>query len=202
MEERILEKSQTPNRTWTKEEKERVWDVCERAKKEGKPLTEAFRHLATLLPERSEAGIGMLYYSVLRKERSEKGPSEKKLPNPTRREALEGLPEALANLNRRIDQLEEGPDLMRILEGFTRMAKEWGEKDKAQDGVPLEVLKEKEEENKALKEQVEKLERAYQDALAIYELFTNMAAISQIMSLSDFKQQLKNNLDEWRQLLC
>ena len=33
----------------------------------GLPLTEAFRRSAKLLPHRSEAAIGMLYYNVLRK---------------------------------------------------------------------------------------------------------------------------------------
>ena len=59
----------TPVRNWTEEEKDVVWRQATEAKAEGLPLTEAFRRCAKLLPHRSEAAIGMLYYNVLRKER-------------------------------------------------------------------------------------------------------------------------------------
>lgn len=64
-------KTTAPVRNWTDEEKDVVWDQALRAKMEGLPLTEAFRRCARLLPHRSEAAIGMLYYNVLRKEREE-----------------------------------------------------------------------------------------------------------------------------------
>ncbi len=41
------------------------------------------------------------------------------------------------------------------------------------------------------------MKQSYDDALGIYDMFTNMASISQIMSLGDFKQQMKTTLDKW-----
>ena len=50
-------------------------------------------------------------------------------------------------------------------------------------------------------EDLHKLRDAYNDALGIYDMFTNMASISQIMSLGDFKQQMKTTLDKWGNVL-
>ena len=65
-----------------------------------------------------------------------------------------------------------------------------------------------------LKDNLAKLKAAYDDALGIclldfvnnvalgiYDMFTNMASISQIMSLGDFKQQMKTTLDKWGNVL-
>ena len=57
------------------------------------------------------------------------------------------------------------------------------------------------EENEKLQEKMAKLEQTYEDALGIYDMFTNMASISQIMSLGDFKQQMKTTLDKWGNVL-
>ena len=56
-------------------------------------------------------------------------------------------------------------------------------------------------ENARLIEDLNKLKDAYNDALGIYDMFTNMASISQIMSLGDFKQQMKTTLDKWGNVL-
>ena len=56
-------------------------------------------------------------------------------------------------------------------------------------------------ENARLMEDLHKLRDAYNDALGIYDMFTNMASISQIMSLGDFKQQMKTTLDKWGNVL-
>ncbi len=56
-------------------------------------------------------------------------------------------------------------------------------------------------ENQQLKDALSKLQQAYEDAVGIYDMFTNMASISQIMSLGDFKQQMKTTIDKWGNVL-
>lgn len=63
------------------------------------------------------------------------------------------------------------------------------------------TIEELQAENQRLREALEKLEQSYQDAVGVYEMFTNMASISQIMSLGDFKQQMKTTLDKWGNVL-
>ena len=55
--------------------------------------------------------------------------------------------------------------------------------------------------NQKLQEDLKQLREAYDDAQGIYDMFTNMASISQIMSLGDFKQQMKTTLDKWGNVL-
>jgi len=62
-------------------------------------------------------------------------------------------------------------------------------------------INELEQQNKVLTESLQKMQKAYDDALGIYDMFTNMASISQIMSLGDFKQQMKTTLDKWGNVL-
>ncbi len=73
--------------------------------KQPTPLTGAFRKAAKILPHRSEAAIGMLYYNVLRKEREE--PEAKPAAQPEFKvdkrllEAFQGLPEYMHELHKR-----------------------------------------------------------------------------------------------------
>ena len=100
-------------RNWTEEEKDVVWEQAIKAKAEGLPLTEAFRRCAKLLPHRSDAAVGMLYYNVLRKEREEPTlPPVKKVRteftvDPKLLEAFQGLPEYMQELTGRINSLEK-----------------------------------------------------------------------------------------------
>lgn len=202
-------------RMWTEEEKDVVWEQTLKAKEENLPLTEAFRRAAKLLPHRSEAAIGMLYYNVLRKERKEPVPQPRAAEPKTRSEfsidpklveAFQGLPEYIQQLNRKVEYLEErlqNPNPEAVLRALASLAESLcsqGEKD--------EYIKKLEAENASLREanaelqgSLAELKAAYDDALGIYDMFTNMASISQIMSLGDFKQQMKTTLDKWGNVL-
>ena len=108
------QKERTTGRIWTEEEKDIVWEKVMQAKANDQPLTEAFRQVAKILPHRSEAAVGMLYYNVLRKEREEP-PAPKPSP-PASRElrldpdliaAFQGLPEYIQQVDQRIQLLEK-----------------------------------------------------------------------------------------------
>ncbi|MCK9525190.1 MAG: hypothetical protein M0R49_04600 [Limnochordia bacterium] len=200
-----------PVRNWTEEEKDVVWEEAVAAKADGLPLTEAFRRCAKLLPHRSEAAIGMLYYNVLRKERDEPSTPPRQTRtelhvNPTLLEAFQGLPEYMQELQKKLSHLEEQvkkPDALAILRSIGQIAADLGS-----DGEQEALTKKLQEENAALRENnsrladdLRKLREAYDDALGIYDMFTNMASISQIMSLGDFKQQMKTTLDKWGNVL-
>ena len=204
-------KVSTPVRNWTEEEKDVVWEQAVKAKADGLPLTEAFRRCAKLLPHRSEAAIGMLYYNVLRKERDEpQAPTRKTRSeftvDPTLLEAFQGLPEYMQELNNKMRSLEkrvQNPDPLALLRSLGQIAGNMG--DEEQHAAEVKELQEEIEalkrENEKLEEDLRKLKEAYDDALGIYDMFTNMASISQIMSLGDFKQQMKTTLDKWGNVL-
>lgn len=204
-------KKAAPVRNWTMEEKDLVWEQAISAKAEGLPLTEAFRRSAKLLPHRSEAAIGMLYYNVLRKEREEPVVTPKKTRSgftvdPALLEAFQGLPEYIQELNSKIRSLEaqvKQPDPLAILHALGKLADSMSS-DEEQTARIKELEGEIEKlrnENARLIEDLNKLKDAYNDALGIYDMFTNMASISQIMSLGDFKQQMKTTLDKWGNVL-
>ena len=200
-----------PVRNWTEEEKDVVWEQAVKAKADGLPLTEAFRRCAKLLPHRSEAAIGMLYYNVLRKERDEpQAPTRKTRSeftvDPTLLEAFQGLPEYMQELNNKMRSLEkrvQNPDPLALLRSLGQIAGNMG--DEEQHAAEIKELQEEIEalkrENEKLEEDLKRLKDAYDDALGIYDMFTNMASISQIMSLGDFKQQMKTTLDKWGNVL-
>ena len=202
-------------RTWTDEEKDLVWEQTLKAKEENLPLTEAFRRCAKLLPHRSEAAVGMLYYNVLRKEREEPPPKPRTSTprphgefsvDPKLLEAFQGLPEYMHELNQRIQSLEhrlQDPDPLAILKALAQLTSGYSSQED-KDAQIKELQRENEElqrENEKLQADLRKLKEAYDDALGIYDMFTNMASISQIMSLGDFKQQMKTTLDKWGNVL-
>ncbi len=201
-------------RIWTEEEKDVVWEQACQAKENNQPLTGAFRKAAKILPHRSEAAIGMLYYNVLRKEREE--PEVKPAARPDAQpefkvdkrllEAFQGLPEYMHDLNKKMKRFEErlqNPDPGAILAALGSLA----HRDVEQEDYKARLQKLQEENqalretNDKLQEDLEKLKQSYDDALGIYDMFTNMASISQIMSLGDFKQQMKTTLDKWGNVL-
>ncbi|NLM40699.1 MAG: hypothetical protein GX199_00130 [Firmicutes bacterium] len=202
-------------RLWTEEEKDVVWEQALKAKEENLPLTEAFRRAAKLLPHRSEAAIGMLYYNVLRKERKEP-PAKPKAAAPKSSlefsvdpklvEAFQGLPEYMQQLNRKLESLEkrlDNPEPTAIIKALANLAAGFDtQEDKDAYIRQLEAENAKlREVNAELRESLAELKAAYDDALGIYDMFTNMASISQIMSLGDFKQQMKTTLDKWGNVL-
>lgn len=202
-------------RTWTEEEKDLVWEQALKAKAEGLPLTEAFRRCAKLLPHRSEAAVGMLYYNVLRKEREEPAPQPKSSTarpkaefsvDPKLLEAFQGLPEYMQALNKRIELMEkrlEEPDPVAILKALSQLAANFNNQDETNARLKelQEEITELQKTNAKLQKDLEQLKEAYEDAVGIYDMFTNMASISQIMSLGDFKQQMKTTLDKWGNVL-
>lgn len=200
-------------RIWTEEEKDIVWEQACQAKEKNEPLTGAFRKAARILPHRSEAAIGMLYYNVLRKEREEPEIRAKPAaPQPEFKvdkrllEAFQGLPEYMQELNKKMKRFEERlqhPDPASILNALARLASEDTEQETYK--TQLSELQKKNDkllkENEKLQTDLEQLRQSYDDALGIYDMFTNMASISQIMSLGDFKQQMKTTLDKWGNVL-
>ncbi len=202
----VANDDKSSGRNWTDAEKDLVWEQVIKGKSESLPLTECFRRTSRLLPHRSEAAIGMLYYNVLRKERDEKDipkPKPTQTQQPKRElkldseliEAFQGLPEYIAALHKRIDQLEEklnNPDQDAIVASLLKIFSDYQKHDST---LKLQT------ENRQLQERITKLNQAYEDALGIYDMFTNMASISQIMSLGDFKQQMKTTLDKWGNVL-
>ncbi|MDI9418739.1 MAG: hypothetical protein GX228_10555 [Firmicutes bacterium] len=199
----VHEHEKSSRRNWTEEEKNLVWEQVIQGKQDGLPLTECFRRISKLLPHRSEAAIGMLYYNVLRKERD-----DQEIPmtpaKPVRRdlkidteliEAFQGLPEYIAKLHKRIDQLEQKinqPSQESIIGALAEILNNYQQRNN---------LSQLQTENQQLKEALAKLQQAYEDAVGIYDMFTNMASISQIMSLGDFKQQMKTTIDKWGNVL-
>lgn len=204
-------------RNWTDEEKDIVWQQVLQAKEENTPLTEAFRRVNRILPHRSDAAVGMLYYNVLRKEREEAPKKKRANSNSSESspkfavdthllEAFQGLPEYIQELNGRIASLEkriENPDPMNIIGALAKLL----ESHSSQTDYK-EQVKQLQTENTALQKssedlelELKKLKEAYEDALNIYDMFTNMASISQIMSLGDFKEQIKITLDKWGNVL-
>lgn len=204
-------KGAAPVRNWTEEEKDIVWEQAISAKEDNLPLTEAFRRCAKLLPHRSEAAIGMLYYNVLRKEREEPVVPPKRVRSefavdPLLLEAFQGLPEYMQELNKKMHSLEarvQQPDPLAILKALAQIPKQDSNGD--DQASQIEKLQEANNElrqiNDKLQADLKKLREAYDDAIGIYDMFTNMASISQIMSLGDFKQQMKTTLDKWGNVL-
>lgn len=213
-------KERTAGRTWTEEEKDIVWETVLRAKANDQPLTEAFRQVARILPHRSEAAVGMLYYNVLRKEREEPPmepvqtpvkttsaakPRELKL-DPELIAAFQGLPEYIHQVDERIKRLEASvkmPSIDGIIAALGALVKSHEQVSTQTDQVTEleQTITELRKENADLRQALEKLQQSYNDAVGVYEMFTNMASISQIMSLGDFKQQMKTTLDKWGNVL-
>lgn len=112
----------------------------------------------------------------------------------------------MQELNQRLRTLEDRvnqPDPLSIIKALGQVAGSIGTTDDytAQLSSLQEEVETFREENKKLQEDLRKLREAYDDALGIYDMFTNMASISQIMSLGDFKQQMKTTLDKWGNVL-
>lgn len=207
-------------RNWTEAEKDIVWEQACKAKENDMPLTEAFRQVSRMLPHRSEAAVGMLYYNVLRKERQEpetittatsaqsqtKTKSREFRIDPDLIQAFQGLPEYIHQVNQRIEKLEqrvEKPSVKGIIQALVQLGEDHTDNEQLQK--ELDELRQTNEtlkrDNESLHADLEKIKQAYDDAIGIYDMFTNMASISQIMSLGDFKQQMKTTLDKWGNVL-
>ena len=163
----------------------------------------------------------MLYYNVLRKEREEpeivktappkpesqgKGAAREFRIDPDLIQAFQGLPEYIHQVNQRIEKLEQRidePSVKGIIQAMNQLAKNHMDNEELQRELSELRLRNEvlEKENATLHTDLEKIKQAYDDAVGIYDMFTNMASISQIMSLGDFKQQMKTTLDKWGNVL-
>ncbi len=220
----IIDKPEkSSGRNWTEQERDLVWEQVCQAKVNSIPLTECFRQITKLLPHRSEAAIGMLYYNVLRHERNteEQSASETKKRLESRAsmklkrdfrldtdliEAFQGLPEYITQLHKRIDGLETqitNPSSECVIQSLIELVNGYQQNDGTKQNLAnlTAKIKELEQQNKELQSKLEQVQQSYDDALGIYDMFTNMASISQIMSLGDFKQQMKTTLDKWGNVL-
>ena len=120
--------------------------------------------------------------------------------------AFQGLPEYIHQVDQRIKRLEAAaaqPSVSSIIKALGTMVNAYETANDQQSALAKleQTVAELQEENERLREALSKLQQSYEDALAVYEMFTNMASISQIMSLGDFKQQMKTTLDKWGNVL-
>ncbi|HEY8425272.1 MAG TPA: hypothetical protein VIK73_04565 [Limnochordales bacterium] len=218
-------------KSWTPAEKEQARLIIAECQRSGLPLSEAFRRVSQALPQRSPTAVAMLYYNVLRREPTDGQSAQTPAAPPAHRdagaspslaippdllEAFEGLPEYIARLHRRLDELEArlsqlpSPSLPALARWAHQVASAL-ERAARSD----EALREAEARQQALasanealsrrlhamQERLHEIEAAYQEAKDLYEMFTGMASISQIMSLGDFKQRMKTTLDRWGNVL-
>lgn len=128
-------------------------------------------------------------------------------------EAISELPNLLEDLDRKIKHIESirtVPTPESIIEALTLLLKNT----RAGGNVEEELertIKENEEltnkltklsaENQLLKAKLEKIKTHYEDAVLLFDMFTNMASISQIMGLGDFKKQMRTTIDKWGNVL-
>lgn len=62
-------------------------------------------------------------------------------------------------------------------------------------------LTELQEEYDSLTDRLRHIEEQYENAQGLFNTFVNMASISQIMGLGDFKEQMKTTIDKWGNVL-
>ena len=213
-------------KAWTSAEKQEVRRIIAECQDHGLPLSEAFRKVAQALPHRSPTAVAMLYYNVLRRERKNGRPADARPAAPaTARplqvtgdlvEAFEGLPEYIARLHHRLDEMdarlaampEASLDSLARWFGAVASALEQAGQLEARLGqidAERQALARANEQLRqqldAMRRRLDEIEAAYREARDLYEMFTSMASISQIMSLGDFKQRMKTTLDRWGNVL-
>lgn len=219
-------RSKSSRKAWTSAEKQEVRRIIAECQDHGLPLSEAFRKVAQALPHRSPTAVAMLYYNVLRRERRNGRPADAPPAAPaTARplqvtgdlvEAFEGLPEYIARLHRRLDEMDARlaatPEaslgslarwfgaVASALEQAAQLEARLGQIE-AERQVLARANEQLRQQLDAMRRRLDEVEAAYREARDLYEMFTSMASISQIMSLGDFKQRMKTTLDRWGNVL-
>ncbi|NLY10758.1 MAG: hypothetical protein GX020_03610 [Firmicutes bacterium] len=117
-------------------------------------------------------------------------------------EALKELPEHLSKLQRELDEIRQqkaNPSVESIIKAFDVLVTSYNDKQTLEEEHRLlrERLEKVTEEKKSLEERIYQLNQHYEEALGLYNTFINLASISQIMGLGDFKQKMKTTLDKW-----
>lgn len=165
---RGIEEEKPKRRNWTQEELNLVNEKADKFLEENRPLTEAFKELHnTSLPHRTPQAIAMKYYE--------------------KRTQPESLKE---NLNSEVETEQPTTNHMSDTQVF-------GE-DLPKPFIELiKMFKDLQEENDQLKANLLEMKESYDEAELLFNMFTNMASISQIMGLGDFKQQMRYTLDKW-----
>ena len=156
---------------WTEEESRIIQEEVERGLAEGKNLKDVWEHLhEAKMPHRTTGAIARQYYVNI-KESSESTPIievvEREYNDPI-------LPD--------VSIPEEIKPIIQKLHTYSQLVQE------------NERLK---KEVELLKESLAEMKKQYEDAELLFNMFTNMASISQIMGLGDFKQQMRTQLDKW-----
>ena len=117
--------------------------------------------------------------------------------SPEMKETFEGLPEKIQAIRQEISQLREEvsrPNIEEIINSLQNIVQ-------TDSSAFADKIRQLEEEYQRLRAEKNALLKSYQEAVGIFDMFTNMASISQIMSLGDFKEQMKNIFDNSEYLL-
>jgi len=165
---RGIEEEKPKRRNWTQEELNLVNEKAEKFLEQDRPLTEAFKELhKTSLPHRTPQAIAVQYYK--------------------KRNQPEDLRE---NTNSEVEHEQPQTTHMSDTQVFGEvLPKPFIEL--------IKMFKDLQEENDQLKANLLKMKESYDEAEILFNMFTNMASISQIMGLGDFKQQMRTTLDKW-----
>jgi len=218
--EAIKEANKARSSTWTKDEQKAVLEAVQYVEEAELPKGEAWTIAHKKLPHRTPAAISRHYYTVLSKEVPKEPKPEAleekpvaNLSDNTLLEAIAELPQFLEELNRKIKHIESiktTPTPESIIEALTLLVKGAGTdaetraelEQKIHENEALKAqLNKLSAENQLLKAKLDKIKTHYEDAVLVFDMFTNMASISQIMGLGDFKKQMRTTIDKWGNVL-
>lgn len=187
---------------WTNEEEELVREYTSKALTEGSSLSDVWIQIKRHMPHRSISSISAFYYRNIR---GSEGTTSKE----TKRDNNKADVELKDQMNI-LQNKESVPAVENIITALIGLAnneqayrKTQLELEKVLDENSLlknELSRIKQEYN-TLKERLVHIEEQYENAQGLFNTFVNMASISQIMGLGDFKEQMKTTIDKWGNVL-
>lgn len=211
----LAKQEKSSGRSWSEEEKELVKLKVDEARNEGLTLTQAFKRISALLPQRSEAAVAMLYYNVIRRSSTAKvlkmRPRRAQVDNRLM-QAFEGLPEFMRDFQRRVDEIEKqagtSPEL--DIASFAGLLVRTGSCLERAKTVEEDLARARDDNERlaseirrlhatvsSFAEVVGEMRKAHNEMSNLYAMFANQAGISQIVSLADFKERIRHTLDAW-----